>query len=174
MSGPLLEELAGPPRSLSLIESGRVLGGLRWVELEAFRTLGQLAAEVKAPQGGSELAVWASGSSLAHAWRAEQLESLLPVSAGLTGAEECTASPGSTVTDWVVSLVPAVCDGDIYSPGGVQNWYTVLAGAYELRAAHPHPSADGAVIRSLRRLAADVRLVAREYRPLAGVGGGDT
>ncbi len=146
------------------------------MELEAFGTLGKFAVARQGAAGAPELAVWASGSSLAHAWRAEQLESLLPVSVGLRGADECTMSPGGVVSEWVAGLVRAcsVGDGAPIVPGGADNWYGLLAGAYERRAAYAHPSADGPIVRVLGRLAADVRCVAAEYPTRKGGSGGAT
>jgi hypothetical protein len=173
VSDGLLEQLAGPRRPLSLLELGRVLGGLRWVELEAFRVLGERAKVMPAEPGepglavhpGPALAMWASASSMAHAWRALQLEALLPVSVGLPTARECTGSPGPAATDWVASLGSAVAGTDDDGRGVVVGWYGVLAEAYGLRVGNSHPSADGPVVRTLGRLGADVLSVARQYVP---------
>ncbi len=169
MSGDLLEALAGPARPLSLLESARALGGLRWVELASFELLGRLAA------GGGDAgsldasaAVWASGASLGHAWRANELERLLPVSVGLPSAAECTVAPGRLVEGFVGELARHVA-----APGeGLACFYDLLVSAYEVRAAHPLEAADGAVVRTLGRLVADLRNAALPTPARAGPGRG--
>ncbi len=157
MSDDLLEALAGPARPLGLLESARVLGGLRWVELTSFELLGRLATG--AGEGGpldAATAVWASGASLGHAWRAHELERLLPVSAGLPSAAECTVAPGRLVEAFVEALARHVA-----VPGeGLASFYDLLVRAYEVRAVHPLEAADRAVVRTLGRLVADLRAAA--------------
>ena len=174
MTGGELANLGGPSRPLTLLESARVLGGLRWVELEAFKMLGAFAVS---PPGsgfgpgsgpGPEITQWASGSSLAHAWRATQLEELLPVAAGLPGAEECTTSPGLAAGQWLATLRAGLVGVDAGAAESVPEHYGQLAAAYELRASNAHASADGPVLRTLERLSGDVRSIAREYLRVGG------
>lgn len=174
MSGQLpsrqaLEALAGPSRPLSLHESARVLGGMRWVELEAFVALGRIAGREETAPG---LAIWSSSSSLAHGRRAAELGDLLPVSLGVPGREESTTQPDRSVSDWAASLSGLATMGPD-GAAGVESWYRVLAEAYDHRASHPHPSADGALVRTLGRLAANVRLTAGEYRSFSARAGGE-
>jgi hypothetical protein len=153
--GPaLLDELGGPARPLSLLELAHVVGSLRWVELQAFARLGGEATSGALPP---PLAVWASSASLAHAWRADQLLSLLPASTGLPSPEECTTAGGPAVEAFVGRLRAASAST------ATAAWYAELASAYERRAEFAHPAADGAAARTFVRLAADIR-----SGPLAG------
>ncbi|MHB1986580.1 MAG: hypothetical protein ACYCSF_01135 [Acidimicrobiales bacterium] len=151
-----------------MLELTRILGGLRWVELEGFALLGRLAVAGLPPPGPlrarkAELAVWASASSLAHAWRAGQLEALLPVSVGLPSLRESTGPPGAAVAEWTGLLSSGVEQEAEKPPGAVSRWYELLAAAYETRAAHAHPSADGPLTRTLERLVANVHAVTGDY-----------
>ncbi|MGH9298051.1 MAG: hypothetical protein ACRDZP_08770 [Acidimicrobiales bacterium] len=176
MSSPgLLDVLAGPPRPLSLVELARVLGGLRWLELQGFERWGRLAIE----PWDKAVAGWASGASLAHAWRASQLEALLPVSVGLPSASQSTCPHSPELEETAAETLP----GDPVGPapdGGKAERTTpadplrllgLLASAYRVRLAHPHQSADKPVLRVLSRLVSDVefRLIeTAEIFPLSG------
>lgn len=153
----LVDLLAGPAEPLGLVALAHVLGGVRYVELEAFRSLGQLSAEAGTKPA---VAVRASGAALAHAWRARQLEALLPVSAGLPGAADVTLSPGPAVD----ALLGRLWAGDPEVTAGLS---VVLAATYRRRLAHPHPSAEPFVARTLGRLLHDV-----EERALEGAATG--
>ncbi|MHB8245709.1 MAG: hypothetical protein ACYDGN_10220 [Acidimicrobiales bacterium] len=155
----LREELGGPARPLSLWETARVLGGLRWVELQGFEVFGRLGATAGVPASADEpsVGVPASAASLAHAWRAAQIESLLPVSSGLPGADECTREPSPLVGEWVGGLRSATAAPSDGLAAAVRSWYGDLEAAYEARLAHVHPGADGPVQRILGRLLADLR-----------------
>ncbi len=169
--GALLDQLSGPCRALSLLESARVVGGLRWVELGAFASLGRAATSGGLPP---ELAVWASGASLAHAWRAGQLHSLLPVSAGLPSAAEATKPPGEDVAELVESLAPpSAATGSPSSGDGpaLFRLYAALTAAYERRAEFAHPSADPPAVRVFVRLAADTRRIAASFPASTGPAG---
>jgi hypothetical protein len=151
MTEALLLELSGPDEILPLSALGPVLGGLRAVELSCFERLGQMACGAPGNvDGGADDAaasVWASQASLGHAWRASQLEELLPVSVGLPSVAECTRMPGPLTEEFVGTLARAVAP----------SWYRTLAQAYERRLAKLHPSADRYVARVLERLVEDVR-----------------
>jgi hypothetical protein len=159
----LLDELAGPARPLSLLESAYVLGGLRWVELEGYSLLGiRSVAEANAPGAGEmQFALWAAASSFAHAWRAEQLLSLLPVSGGLPAAEVCTRSPGPRTEEAIGAFA-----GEMSGPerraaryAALASWYAALVVAYERRSTFIQLSTDGPLVTTLLRVLADLRSV---------------
>jgi hypothetical protein len=149
----VVDELAGAVGPLPIERLAFVVGGLRWVEMRGFEVLGRLAT------GPEEIApaarVWASSASLAHAWRAAQLEALLPVSVGLPRAEKCTRAPGPLTAQWCGRL-------GLEQASSLQ---AVLAAAYARRAGDLRPGADDPVAGTLARLVAD--LVARAPFPRA-------
>lgn len=144
-AGELPALLSGPPRPLSLRESARVLGGLRHVELSAFSRLGEAATSGSLPARAAALS---SAASMGHAWRAAQLEALLPVSAGLAD-EAWTASPGEAAEAALEELATAPL-------GEREGFYHGLEEAYRRRLTHTQEATDGAVFRTLRRLCDDV------------------
>ena len=154
MSSPadLWDELAGPRRPLFLVELAGVLGGLVYVELAGHERLGRLAASL-ARSGDAAGAVWASAASLAHAWRAAQLERLLPVSRGLPDAASVTVCPGPATAEWVERLELSNVDR-LYAE--LSGFYAELSAAYARRLAFVHASADGPVVTTLERLVADL------------------
>lgn len=153
MRAGLTAELGGPARPLGLGESARVVGGLAYVEQEAHRALGAISATGSlAPP----LSVWAANSALAHAWRAGQLQELLPVSVGLPGGRELVSSPGALTTAWLAELPECLEDPSEQGRRNLEAWYDQLAAGYAHRLAHPHPSADGPLRRVFRRLLADL------------------
>jgi hypothetical protein len=158
-SGAVVAELSGPARPLTIEEMAFVLGGFRFVELSAFERLGRLASEERSLEPA--VVTFASAASMAHAWRAAQLEELLPVSVGLPGVDECTRPQGPQSRHFVAEL----------SLEGAASWYRTLAAAYRRRAGHAHPSADGPIIRVLRRLEADILAVAGDIGPSPAAGG---
>ncbi|HLI45040.1 MAG TPA: hypothetical protein VKU92_11320 [Acidimicrobiales bacterium] len=138
----------GREGQLSLLESARALGSLRWLELEGHARLGALAAGGSLPP---RTAVWASGASLAHAWRAEQLRELLPVSAGLPGVDESTrasASGGALARDLEVALRSA-------DSGALSRWYRALSAVYAALSEGVGVAGGAPARRMLNRLAAD-------------------
>lgn len=150
MSEEVLEELAGPARRLLLIESAVALGGLFWVELEAFGLLGRLSSSGSLP---AVEAMKAAGAARGHAWRAAQLEELLPVSSGLPGHDELAVSPGAAASRWVGSLAGLFAPEQ--EPRRLQ-WYRELGAAYKRRLVHASPASDAATVRVLGRLLSDI------------------
>lgn len=130
--------LCGPDRPLEMLEVGEVIGRLRAAELSLFRWLGRLAPTLPA----AHEAAWASAASLRAAWRATQLEPLLPVSAGLARPEEVAATAEPSGGDRVLDEAG--------------RRYGELAGAYRYRLERLSAAADGAVERCLRRVLGDL------------------
>lgn len=156
----LLGSLAGPERPLTLLESAAVLGGLRFVELSAFVRLGSLARDGDLAPAA---VVWSAEASLAHGRRASDLEVLLPVSAGLPSAAECTKSPDGEVTAFLGALEQV---SDPFSDEGaacLEFLHRLLGRAYALRSSHGSPAADRAQRRVLERARQDVDRIADSF-----------
>lgn len=165
----LVSELAGPARPLLMLDVGPALGGLRFVELALFEWLGQAAATLEEDHE----AAWASAASFRAAWRASQLEGLLPVSVGLPNAELATAPSGPLVAGSIAELAegrqPDPVPGVGRQPGAgparrrpgevpdvASSWYDTLLAAYRHRLVWTAPAADGPLERVLCRLVADL------------------
>lgn len=146
MIGGLAAELAGPARPLTMLEAGSVLGGLRFAELSLFEWLGGVARSLEADDD----VAWASAGSLRAAWRASQLEVLLPVSVGLPDAGAVTVAPSPAVAGAVAQLGA----GDVSETAS--SWYEALLAAYRQRLAFLAPAADPPLERVLSRLVADL------------------
>ncbi len=146
VASALVDLLGGPPSALSIRGLAKVLGGLRFFELAAFEHLGIIASEGRDQGLEPNERVWAASASLAHAWRAAQLEALLPVSVGLPNAGECTRSRGPEIDDLVAAL-------DYRSAAHI---YGVLASSYERRIEFPHAAGEPFVLRTLSRLLDDL------------------
>jgi hypothetical protein len=143
--------LSGPDRPLKMEEIAGVIGGLREVEMALFSCLGRTAPAL----GLAGEVTWASGASLGAAWRAAQLEQLLPVSAGLLSARAASAS--TAVSAGLQTLDSFVPSGEpLEVPRLVSQWYAVLLDAYKHRLGLISPAADGAFERVLQRLVADL------------------
>jgi hypothetical protein len=136
-----MEEIAG------------VIGGLRDVEMALFSWLGRTAPAL----GCAGEVTWASGASLDAAWRAAQLEQLLPVSAGLPSAQ--AASVWTAVSAGLQTLDSFVPSGEPSEvPRLAAQWYAALLDAYRHRLGLISPAADGALERVLQRLVADLEV----------------
>ncbi len=133
--------LRGPDRPLHMAEVAAVIGELRAAELGLFRWLGRLAPTLPSAR---EVA-WASAASLRAAWRASELEPLLPVSAGLATGEDPVHEP-------IESSAPG--GDDVFEQAGKR--YRQLVDAYRYRLERLSPAADAAVERCLRRVLGDV------------------
>ncbi len=147
------EDLAGPPRPLGLREMAQVLGGFCHVEEEAFRALGEYSTT---ESGDDALRLLAAGAARAHAWRAGELERLLPVSFGLPGRGELVLARTPGVAAFAAGPAGCLAGPPEEAFSRLAAWYEALAGAYELRLSHLHKSADGPVRRTLRRLLASI------------------
>jgi len=151
-AGEVSAELRGPERPLLMVEAARVLGRLFDVEMALFSWLGRTARSLES----ADEVVWASGASLRAAWRAAQLEQLLPVSVGL-GSAEAPASPRSATTAALEAVGALAAPGTPYdAPGLAMAWYAVLLDAYRWRLQWLSPAADGALERVLERLVTDL------------------
>ncbi len=141
---------------LTLLESADLLGRYRYVELSLFSALGRRALSCE-PQ----LAVYLSGASLAHSWRAGEVESRLPVSVGLPGVVALTRSPAPEIDEAVEVLVGEGAGSDVLD-ALLGAFYPAMESAYEERAAAASPVADAPVLRLLARLRADLAALRRE------------
>jgi hypothetical protein len=156
-STELAEELRGPDGHLTMAATSDVIGSLRSVELALFAWLGQ-----EAPSGSSaEEIVWASAASRRAAWRALQLETLMPVSLGLVPTSGWVANPRSQVAAWLATLAGDVPDGagpeaDHRVLEGALTCYGPLLDAYRFRLEHRSRAADGPLERVLDRLTSDL------------------
>jgi hypothetical protein len=148
-------ELRGPDGPLTMVDIAGVIGAFRDVEMALFSWLGRAAGSLKA----ADDVVWASSASLRAAWRAAQLEQLLPVSAGLPDAEPATASPGTAVAAALEALRALVPPALPEAAGRLASaWYAALLDAYGSRLDRLAPAADGALERVLRRLVTDLAI----------------
>jgi len=156
---------------LTLLESADLLGRYRYVELALFTALGRRSTSCDDP----ELAAFLSGASLAHGWRAREVEARLPVSVGLPGVAACTRSPSPDV-DAAIARATAPGDDPAVLDALVGAVYPAMDAAYATRAAAASPAADPPILRLLARLRADLdtlrlegaQLAPRLERPAAG------
>jgi hypothetical protein len=146
-------ELSGPDRPLWLQDVAGVIGGLRDVEMALFCWLGRIAPTLTS---AGEVA-WASGASLRAAWRATQLEQLLPVSVGVAGAGGEAAPPDTPLGAAGEALGPApAASGSSTVLRLASAWYEALLQAYSFRLERLSTAADGPLERVLQRLVADL------------------
>jgi hypothetical protein len=154
---------------LNLPEASKYLGAVRAVELACFRRLGERARWLEP----ASCARWASSASLAHAWRASELEVLLPVSVGLPGADELTVLPTSALADELARALPEGAgklagaeSRDSQTVSGprlvadiVERLYPLLLVEYARHLLRPSPASDGPMLRGLGRAAADLEAI---------------
>ena len=169
----LAEALAGPDRVLTLEEWAAALGGLRYVELALFELLGRAALGGAGPgdagpggagPGGAGYASWAGGASLQAAWRAEQIERLLPVSVGLPPAGEVTVAPSEQVASALEAL--GLLSGPELAAKVGATWYPALLAAYRRRSEALSEAADGPHGLVLVRVIADLEAAASHLADL--------
>jgi len=146
------------PAPLTITESSQVLGRFRYVERELHRRIGVLAGPDGLAGGPvpARARVWLAGASMAHSWRAEQIRPLLPVSAGLPGAEELTRSPGPQVDEVLDLATSPSLKLDSLLAGLVEVIYASMIYEYRQRLAAASPACDPPVVRVLGRLATDL------------------
>jgi hypothetical protein len=153
--GDVAAELRGPERPLQMADVAGAIGRLRDVEMALFSWLGRTARTLEA----ADEVVWASAASLRAAWRAAQLEQLLPVSAGLAGAA-AAMQPLATATETAIEALdspePPGRPGNV--PRVASSWYDVLLAAYGCRLRWLSPAADGPLERVLERLVKDLEV----------------
>jgi hypothetical protein len=158
-----------------MTDTAGVIGGLREVELALFGWLGRSAPSCSSP----EEVVWASAASLRAAWRARELETLLPVSVGLVpdAAVSCLSSAATGSLTSLMSTVEERAGGsggaDESLPETAAALYEVLAGVYDFRLDRLSRAADGPLERVLCRVATDLQAeqaVVRRLRKQPGRG----
>jgi len=153
--GDVVVELRGSEHPLQMADVAGVLGRFRDVELALFSWLGRTSRSLES----AEEVVWASGASLRAAWRATQLEQLLPVSVGLGRTEAPSPSPTvatATALEALERLVPSDPPGSGFAAGLASAWYAALLDAYRYRLRWLSAAADGPLERLLERLLADL------------------
>lgn len=165
---------------MNILESAKTIGALRAVELACFERLGERAPLLSPPS----CARWAAAASLAHAWRASQLEELLPVSVGLPSLDEVTVLPDGPLGAELDLTLPALGDavrlagdarpsesaGEAAEAGDARAFvaelssrlYGQLLAEYSRRLEVSSPASDGAVLRTLGRVVADLEVVRAE------------
>jgi hypothetical protein len=159
-----MTELGRPDRPLTMEDMAGVIGAFRDVEMALFSWLGRIAPTLSS----ADEVGWASGASLRAAWRAAQIEQLLPVSVGVPCACDTSASRRPALGACLEALeacTPPNGPGNV--SGIVSHWYAALLQAYKGRLAHLSAAADGPLERVLQRLVADLeaeRTAARAFR----------
>lgn len=151
---------------LTLLESADLLGRYRYVELAAFAALGERARSCSDPA----LACYLAGASLAHGWRARQVEERMPVSVGLLDVAACTRSPSPEVDEALALLAGPGDDADVLD-GLLGALYPAMDEGYALRAVAASPACDPPVVRLIGRLRCDLDAVRREGLAIAGRSG---
>jgi len=162
---------------LKLLDSARYLGGLRAVELACFHRLGERAPRL----AEAACARWAASASLAHAWRASAVESLLPVSVGLPGLAELTVIPEGQLAEELDRALPELAlephsrsrdslgdDARLLVAGLCGRLYPLVRSEYSRRLELASLAADGPVIRVIGRVVADLEAVRSEGSSLLG------
>ena len=144
---------------LTLIEVADLTGRYRYVELALFSRLGASASACER----ADLAVYLSGASLAHAWRAALAESVLPISADLA-ERDWTRTPGGAF-DEALDVLCAPGDDELFD-ATVGVVYPAMAAAYESHLRIASEVSDGPLRRVLRRAIADLNAVISEAAPL--------
>ena len=149
---------------LTLVEGADLIGRHRYVELALFSCLGARAADCER----ADVAIYLSGASLAHAWRAGLAESVLPVSPDLA-AREWTRTPGSAFDEALGVLFAPGDDELLDATLGVV--YPAMVDGYTWHLEVASDVSDGPVKRVLRRAIADLEAVISEAPELGSVGG---
>lgn len=150
---------------LSLSSLAESVGRCREVELASFRAVG-----ARAIGGDASYAVFLSGASRAHGFRARLLEVCVPVASGFS---ELSPAP---LPREINAVLDAICDGGddrAVVDALVEAFYPALRDAYEiLRIAASGPG-DTFVRRTFRRCRDDVAGMLEEARALGAtrVGG---
>jgi hypothetical protein len=142
--------------TLTLLESASLSGRFRFVELCFFEFLGELAPSVRDPSA----AVYFSGASHAHAWRAELWARRLPVSSGLPGSVELTVG-GPVIGEVLELLATAESPGDTLG-AFIMAIYPAMLTGYRRRLALAEEAPDGPVVRVVRRAIADLGQITEE------------
>lgn len=158
------EELVGPRRVLTLLETAALVGSWERAELDLFEVLGRKSRELPA-----SLSPWAASASRRAAWRAEELAALLPVSRGLPGADELIR-PAGPAHSFAAAKLAAAAGDDLLA--GVLGFYDSLGSAYEARRALLSEAADGQFDIVLARVSEDLRGDESLLRAFAGDVGG--
>lgn len=137
-------DAAGPPAGwLDVRASAGVAGRFLARELELYRRLGELAGTEADPARHSFLAA----ASMAHAWRADLFEPLLPVSVGLPPREQLVVLPPAEL-ERIRSAAAEVLLDEVYPQ---------LVEEYEATAALVPAVSDGPLALAAARAAADLR-----------------
>jgi hypothetical protein len=141
--------MVDPP--LTLLESADLVGRYRYVELLAYRVLGERASCCSDPR----ILVFLESSSAAHGFRAGLFEARLPVSVGLPAAVECTHSPHPSV-DRVFSLLVDNDDDGAVAAVLLGEVYPTMAAAFRRHLLAASPYSDPPIVRALDRALADL------------------
>jgi hypothetical protein len=127
-----------------------------------FAALGRRAPQATTPA----VAVFLSGASLAHGFRAGLIEPRLPVSIGLPGVVESTSSPDPALGEAILRIVEADDAGVL--DGLLGSLYPAMTIAYAHHLASASPAADPPISRMLQRILSDLEAIRREGSDIAG------
>jgi hypothetical protein len=173
--GPLVPESDGPPGPagatpapagfVTLIERARRSARLAALELMLFEVTGARVKSVTLPAAK----VACSGASLAHAWRARQLEELLPVAGGLDPPTAWLSEAASDPALGELAALLAQPEGDLaFLAGLLDGVDEVLLASYraEIEAARLAPMAEATTLVVLGRVRCDLSRWIDRVRPL--------
>lgn len=162
--------------SLPLVRSARIVGAFVYIEEQVFAIAGAWSGaaplldgdvEVATPPLTPSQAVWSSTLSLHAAWRAGQWRLRLPFLREMPPAL-LVASPGQHV-DEALDLLRSADPSDGLA-GLAECVLPSLRSTYEMVGARWRPVADAEVVRTTRRIAADLADDLAE-RPAGAMGG---
>ena len=135
----------------SILDSAQLIGHERYVEISCFRALGVRALGASDPSVLVALAAAARG----HAWRARELEDLLPVSLGLPDVDGSTRPPGEKMDD-AISLLAAEPDDAEVARALARVLYPAMLASYRAHLVSGSDAADRHLSTVLRRVISDL------------------
>ena len=135
----------------SILDSAQLVGRERYIEISCFRALGDRALR------GSESSVLVALAAVArgHAWRARELEELLPVSLGLPGVDQSTRAPGEDMES-AISLLTAELDDSEVARALARVLYPAMLASYRAHLVSGSDAADRHLSTVLRRVISDL------------------
>ena len=135
----------------TIFSAADLIGKERYVELACFKGLGERSLQVRE----ADVVLFLASAAQSHAWRARQLEELLPVSLGLPGVDEATTSPGP-ITDDAIALACADGSGEEILQAIGRVLYPQMLSAYRAHLVTCSPAAELPTVLVLQRVIADL------------------
>ena len=145
-------------------ETADLLGRERHVEIEMFRVLGAGSLGFESP----EVMLYVANAARSHAWRAQLLEELLPVSLGLPGVDEATRSPGVLADQVIAGLIVEGDEDQILEALG-KVVYPEMLSAYRHHLVSCSPASDLPVTIVLRRVIGDLETRLDELHEMSAI-----